>query len=224
MITKKKIFIGVVIAIFLLGVGVLLSPEETLPPVTKIKESGKFAVGGKLCSLTRFTENPLRSSTGERFHHSKAAGDPFVIFENAKYRMWFTVLSDEKRLLPLAIAYAESEDGLTWNTWKKPKTSGRRWDNYLVLKPGENDLNQLGAETASVVKAPDDRYLMYYTGDLPPEGSHLAAIGLATSLDGVHWTKCGDGPIFEAENEWEQPVCDKPEDRRTCVGGVRSRA
>lgn len=219
MITKKKIFIGAVIAILFLGVGVFFFSEETLPPITEIKESGKFGVGGKTCTFKRISENPLRTSAGESLHPSNIAGDPFVIFEDGKYRMWFTVLSDKKRLLPLAITYAESGDGITWDVWKKPESSGENWEDYLVLKPSDADWNSLGAETVSVIKAPDGLHLMYYTGDLPPEGSHLAAIGLATSPDGIHWTKYGDKPIFEAENEWEKPLCDNPADRRTCFGG-----
>lgn len=208
------------IVVVFLGLGALLFSEEELPPVTKIPESGKFDAGGKTCTLVRAPENPLRSASGELLHPSKIAGDPFVLFENGTYRMWFTVLSDERRLLPLAIAYAESQDGVTWDVWKDPSSLGKRWDDYLVLKPVKDGWNALGVETVSVVRSPAGKYHMYYTGDMPPEGSHLAAIGLATSDDGIRWAPYGDGPIFEAENSWEQPVCDKPEDRSTCVGGV----
>jgi len=73
-----------------------------------------------------------------------------------------------------------------------------------------------GVETASVVKAPDGTYLMYYSGVRGLSSSNTWALGLATSLDGITWTKFGSSPVMEGGGGWEGPYVDGGQ----TVGGI----
>ncbi len=54
-------------------------------------------------------------------------------------------------------------------------------------------------ETPTVLKE-GDVYRMWYTGDV---GTAPSQIGLATSTDGVNWTKSPDNPVMSPEEAWE---------------------
>jgi len=63
-----------------------------------------------------------------------------------------------------------------------------------------------GLAWPSVVRT-DGGYLMYFTGLDMPRGK--GAIGLATSPDGVTWTK-HEGPVLVADQAWELQKLDRP--------------
>ncbi len=98
---------------------------------------------------------------------------PVVIYDGTKYRMYYTSLTYGARG---AIGYAESVDGLTWNRPFNgplifPSASG--WDSQCIT---------MGA----VIKEENVWYL-YYMGFSDQNG--IWQIGLATSIDGISWTK-----------------------------------
>ena len=81
-------------------------------------------------------------------------------------------------------------------------TDLKQWTNKgPVLAPLRNTWNDIMIATGSAV-AWDGRYWMVFTGRGTPEG-----VGLAVSDDLDHWTKVGDGPVFEFsqvfESEWQ---------------------
>jgi hypothetical protein len=155
-----------------------------------------------------------KTVNGENLHPRHLLGDPFITFDDGKYKMWFTTVNSKR---VLGTAYAESPDGHTWTVWKDPDAPDSVVD--LVLSPTPGGWDTVGVETVSVIKMPDGTYRLYHTGDMPPEGSHTFAIGLATSRDGIHWEK--KGKVFEAENPWEQPICGLPQSPDRCImGGV----
>ena len=107
--------------------------------------------------------------------------DPFVIKDDGKYKMWFSWRHY------LSIAYTESSDGLTWSQpkvvlWRDPSTG---WENQV--------------NRGCVVKR-EGRYLMWYTG----RNSKAAAIGFATSPDGLNWTRMSRSPVLRPELDWEK--------------------
>jgi len=140
--------------------------------------------------------------------------DPSVIYENNRFRMWFTTGDSKKRT---GIAYAESTDGKRWTMWKKGDRSADSLAD-LVVASTPNGWDAPGIENAAVLRVPSGGYRMYYTGNRPPEGSNAYSIGLATSDDGITWRKHGP-PVLEAAGYWEMPKCSNPKNPQTCRDG-----
>jgi predicted GH43/DUF377 family glycosyl hydrolase len=121
-----------------------------------------------------------------------------VIFDQGQYKAWYTAGSTANGIFN--IGYATSNDGTTWTKYsgnpvlsKRPNTySTTNWDSNSVAFP-------------SVLKV-SNQYYMYYRGS---DGT-TARIGLATSSDGITWTRSGSNPLIEgshpnvvfAKNQW----------------------
>lgn len=159
--------------------------------------------------------DPVRSITGDHLSPLKIAADPSIIRDGDKYRMWFTNADSRGRT---GIALAESSDGIAWNVWR-PETGADPVMN-LVLTSSATDWDAPGIETADVIRTPDGRYRLYYSGNRAPKGSVTYAIGMAESDDGVHWRRYGT-PVLEPIYDWERPLCRVPDDPLSCTqGGV----
>jgi hypothetical protein len=159
--------------------------------------------------------DPVRSSSGAHLSPLKIAADPSVLRDGDRYRMWFTNSDSRNRT---GFATAESSDGVTWTTWKKSPGPDPVMDLVLTSQPGEWDAP--GIETAHVLRTPEGRYRMYYSGNRVPQGSVTYAIGMAESEDGLHWIP-QRAPVLEPLYDWERPLCANPQDSRTCMrGGV----
>lgn len=105
-----------------------------------------------------------------------------VLLEGGAYRMWYHSWDGRHR----RVGYATSPDGLEWT--KHPGNP--------VLDVGERgswDASQVAVPTVLRV---GDRYLMWYAG--MSERNDGWRIGLATSPDGVRWTKNPRNPVFKA--------------------------
>jgi predicted GH43/DUF377 family glycosyl hydrolase len=90
---------------------------------------------------------------------------------------------DKLNLRPIAACYAESRDGIHWS---RPQ---------IVLEPNSNT-NWEGDINRPTVIELQDGYHMWYTG----QARDHSWIGYATSLDGVHWTRCSTEPVLSPEN------------------------
>lgn len=145
-----------------------------------------------------------QTASGGPLSPYRIAADPSVIRRGDRYEMWFTNANSRQRG---GIARAQSADGLVWTVWRDPVRPDPVMD--LVLPPPDNDWDSPGLENASVLVGPDGVYRMYYTGNRRPDGSLTFGIGLATSPDGVRWTRHGP-PVLEAMHAWEQPACTAP--------------
>jgi hypothetical protein len=115
--------------------------------------------------------------------------DPSVLREsNGSYRMW---LSGGDPTTPQHIVVrvytATSTDGIHWKIDPQP-----------CLSPSQDPrmFDSLRVETPDVIEAAG-RYHMYYSG-FDEDGGHsgVSAIGHATSLDGIHWTKDPANPVI----------------------------
>ena len=83
-----------------------------------------------------------------------------------------------------AIGLAASSDGIHWEKRPEPVFEGRSgWENY-------------NAGTVAVLKV-DNEYWMYYTG------YPVTNLGLATSPDGITWTRKSN-TILVPNQDWEQ--------------------
>jgi predicted GH43/DUF377 family glycosyl hydrolase len=160
----------------------------------------------------------LRTSEGQNLIASGALSDPTILFEDGKYRMWFTaaikVHTDEQEM---GIAYAESNDGLVWT----PKVDPETGELVLLVRPTPDSFDAGGVETPAVVKGPNDRYFLFYSADAPPKGSNKWAIGLALSDDGGNtWNKWTEGPVLTGNGEWEGPFSEESDKGAQSIGGV----
>lgn len=159
--------------------------------------------------------SPARLADGGPLVPIRIAADPSVIRRNGRYEMFFTTAGSSH---VSGIARAESIDGLVWSVWRAPSRRDPLTD--LVLPTPPNGWEAPGIETADVMIGPDGVWRMYYTGNRPPQGSATFAIGLATSTDGVAWTR-RPTPVLEPMNDWERPLCANPAVLTTCRrGGV----
>jgi predicted GH43/DUF377 family glycosyl hydrolase len=90
-------------------------------------------------------------------------------------------------------------------------------DPEPILAPGPTgSFDAGGIHWPSVVRT-DDGYAMYYAGFDTPRGA--GSIGLATSGDGVTWTRRPD-PVLSAAADWEVRKLDRPRVARTPSGYV----
>jgi hypothetical protein len=112
---------------------------------------------------------------------------PFVLEDGGVFRMWFNgstkpfncptgTLADDRR-----IGYAESTDGVHWT--KSYDGDGPGGSVLPIGAAGEFDAQQVGY--AWVIRDGAE-YRMYYSAN---DVLNYWRVGLATSTDGLHWTK-----------------------------------
>jgi hypothetical protein len=113
-----------------------------------------------------------------------------VLVEGGVYRLWYHAGGNE--LPHRNIGYATSADGLVWTRHPMPVLTvgpSGAFDDDEVAEPR---VMRVGRE-----------YWMYYTG--ANESSRRKALGLATSPDGIVWTKRPENPLLESGrwgNHW----------------------
>jgi predicted GH43/DUF377 family glycosyl hydrolase len=116
---------------------------------------------------------------------------PSVLFDGKVYRMWYSSMYHSKDG-PRGIGLATSVDGLNWT-----RANGGQ-PVFGVGAKGAFDWAQI---LSPEVYFDGRRYLMWYTGidgSINPRGFELERLGLATSKDGVHWTRANGGkPVLE---------------------------
>jgi len=158
-----------------------------------------FSIGSQ--SQTRWTKHPsnpvlspgalngvsLYGITGG--FDAQYALSPSVLFDSGLYRMWYVGYENEFYGL-YTIGYALSEDGVSWSTYtRNPVLS--------VATPGNFDSRNVWLSV--VIK--DTLYKMYYSGY---DGQRWK-VGLATSTNGIRWTKYPDSPILSnsPDSSWD---------------------
>jgi predicted GH43/DUF377 family glycosyl hydrolase len=136
---------------------------------------------------TNWTKSPanpvLRRGAAGTFDSWQATG-PEVLFDGETYHMWYTAIDDRHDLS--VVGYASSADGITWTKYPSP---------VLTLGPAaEWDGRCIGSK--SVIREPDGTFTMFYSGY-----GTANQIGLATSPDGIHWTKDPANPVLRVTTE-----------------------
>ncbi|MEO8699397.1 MAG: hypothetical protein ABI867_05110 [Kofleriaceae bacterium] len=171
-----------------------------------------------VCKPGTFTRTAAFTTTsGAPFHPEGITADPYVIFEDGRYRMWFTsvdwtagtVFDATDRVM--GTAYAESTDGVVWDDAAFRPAAGHKVK--LVLAPDGWDSE--GVETVSIARTGGE-LVLFHTGDRP-DGTN--AIGRARSSDGRTWMRDA-GPVLVPEAAWEQPLCLDPPACTQHLGGV----
>ncbi len=112
----------------------------------------------------------------------------------------------------------------TWNTFSgtnSPGAIGRAtasdplgpWtpDPEPVLNPGsEGSWDELQVDAPRLVRLDDGTYRMYFTG-YDKTGLPSGKVGMATSDDGIHWTKYDDPATTDAPYAESDPILTAPE-------------
>ncbi len=157
------------------------TPTST-PTLTLAKDSHNPVVVG-------FSRNPWYTS------YDAAVADPAVIYDGGQYKMYFTAsgfTSSTDTRSVTRIGYASSTDGINWD----------RSIGHPVLDIGPSDAwDSYGLETVWVLKDTSN-YKMYYAG-YDNVNRSSTQIGLATSTDGINWTKSTSNPILTVDGSWE---------------------
>jgi predicted GH43/DUF377 family glycosyl hydrolase len=133
--------------------------------------------------------NPIFTIYNSPANPTGGVSEAKVLFEDNKYHMWYLNTYNSGRG---NVGYAESADGINWYsvTDSPVLTAGKSgsWDDYTV-GPG-------------IIIKENGIYKMYYNGWQTYDGTQN--IGLAVSVDGIHWEK-NRMPVLSA-NEVEYRV------------------
>ena len=119
-----------------------------------------------------------------------------VIEKDNRYYMWFNgqKLGDLGKANGLSyICHATSDDGIHWEIYRKP-----------VMEPVEASWEGRSLMCPHVIW--DDEQQVFRLWYSAGEYYEPNAIGYATSVDGIHWDRYRDNPIFKAiyDNYWER--------------------
>lgn len=110
-----------------------------------------------------------------------AAGEPSVIKDGTTFKMWY---SGQDANGAFRIGLATSSNGTTWT-----KHTG----NPVLATGASGSWDAVGVASPSVIKDGANSYKMWYTGR---DASDVGRIGLATSTDGIAWTKHVSNPVL----------------------------
>lgn len=142
-----------------------------------------YATSPNGVAWTKHPANPVLRPGPDGFD-AAYVGHGAVLHEGI-YKLWYHAQGDQGPI----IAYATSPDGVNW-TKQGPvlHPEGGNWDEGAVWGPSVLRYNGL--------------YWMWY-GGAGPQGP--PAIGLATSFDGLTWTRVGSAPVLSEDNPIGDP-------------------
>ncbi len=149
---------------------------------------------------TKYFDNPVmvKDTTLPGCWEWAAIGQPSLLFENDTIKMWYGaagVSGIGDTVVRGRISYAYSIDGVNWIKQNPPTPV------LNVGAPGTWDARWL--DTPAILRD-DTEYKLYYYGD--SGWVFVSAIGLATSPDGIVWTKYGSNPVIQKSDsilDWD---------------------
>lgn len=107
--------------------------------------------------------------------------DPFVIYDanSGLWKMWYRGINSAN-FQQIGYAISKNPDFGWMKLNSNPVLSPANWEGIIVMTP-------------CVLKEHSSTYMMFYTGNEPTIN---ARIGLATSSDGINWTKSNLNPVL----------------------------
>ncbi len=155
-------------------------------------------------SWSKYSANPVMTKTNW-FYETYAIGQPTCLWERDTFKMWYA--AGGLPYLTSRFLYAYSDSGVNWTKYGGPAP---------VLLPGEEGSWDVWIDTPEIVRVPGGYHLFYF-GDTLHGGSNRrpspeAAIGLASSLDGINWEKNPANPVFRHDSTiaWERHWIESP--------------
>ncbi|MCK5376244.1 MAG: hypothetical protein KAJ97_04120 [Acidobacteria bacterium] len=136
---------------------------------------------------TEYPGNPVMNEGPPGSWDSRGVSPRTVIVDGDRYKMWYTAYG-QGMFAGTRVFYAESLDGITWAKHGSPvlNHSIAGWDSGWVANPA--------------VIFDGAAYHMWYAGKEAgaEDFEDGAAIGYASSPDGLAWTRYDDNPVVEA--------------------------
>ena len=163
---------------------------------TQTGRNGKGAIGRATAEdpLGPWTPDPepvlMPGSEGEWDGTSLAA--PSVVKTKDGYLMWYSGYDSDNNQL---IGMATSDDGITWTKYDDPTTTEAPYAESDPVLVGDADWEHGMVHQPRVV-ATEDGYVMLYRSNGGGGGGKMR-LGIATSADGITWTKDAANPVFD---------------------------
>ncbi|MCK5253419.1 MAG: hypothetical protein KAQ96_10730, partial [Thermoplasmata archaeon] len=126
--------------------------------------------------FTKYGSNPVLTKSGSGYD-SSGVRDPYVIYEDGLFKMWYTGLNGAVE----SIAYATSNDGTSWAKYAS---------NPVIAQPAFWATNDFGDPCVIMVNG---QYWMYVSGGT---NANQQRVGLYFSDDGTSWTAHNVLPIL----------------------------
>ena len=159
---------------------------------------GKSRIGiaqsGDGIHFERIRKEPVLSPEAD--FEKESVMNPFVMFENGKFRMWYAAGETYE---PNVIGCAESDDGVNWTKYPgNPVFSANPGKEYEQERIGAVDIVRDGGG-----------YLMFYIGY---RDINTACICVARSADGITgWERVPENPlVMPTPSGWDADSCYKP--------------
>jgi beta-1,2-mannobiose phosphorylase / 1,2-beta-oligomannan phosphorylase len=142
---------------------------------------------------TKYANNPILVKTNLIWEFF-AIGQPTCILENDTFKMWYCAAGIDHKG---RVFYAHSTDAINWI---KHNNGTPVLD---VGKQGEWDMHWL--DTPEIVKDSTGYKLYYFGAPIDSSPPIRAAIGLATSSDGINWQRDSNNPVLEKgdSTQWD---------------------
>ncbi len=151
-----------------------------------------FATSPDGLTWTRYSSTPALTVGQEGSWDSVVVRNPTIVKDGGLYKMWYSGRDANNKN---RVGYAVSSDLIVWikdthNPVLDMGASGE-WDDAQIREP-------------TVVKV-GSTYYMWYVGKKLNGGQ---AIGMATSADGIAWTKYANNPVFEPSpgGSWDYSI------------------
>jgi predicted GH43/DUF377 family glycosyl hydrolase len=146
-----------------------------------------YATSPDAITWTKYSGNPVLEIGAQGSWDDSWVGPSSVSFDGTTFKMWYNGFDGDI----LRIGYATSPDGIAWTKHASNQILApgafRTWDDYWVFTPH--------------VVFDGNNYLMWYSG----HDENTFRIGLATSSDGIAWTKEAANPVLDlgSSGTWE---------------------